>query len=427
LVAVQSVSKGGADQRASKLHFVKRNNLPFCKWEDHDNLIKQFWKASQSPRGTFYLYCAYWHVASMKTLPKVFICPQHWGLGHVTRTIPVIHYFLRKGYPVVLGSSKAGSDLLRLEFPNLKVYELPDYGITYPFKNMYLNMGLHLIQMHVAIVKEFFAVRKICKKEQIGMVVSDARLGAAQPGLPSVIITHHLHFNLHNRFFEWVSDVWMRFFYMRFNQIWVPDIDGDINLSGDLAHLFRSKKHYFIGILSRFKPMQLPVRYDCAFVLSGPEPQRSYLEEELLLQAKELMPSKLALVRGTKSGKSLTKERETYGEHLEIMDFVSGPALNELICSSNQLVCRSGYSSLLDLCIVGRSALLIPTPGQPEQEYLASELKRKGIFYCTSQDELSLKQDLALAKEYPGYQAMDLGKSMEVILDERLAVLLKKP
>ncbi|MBK8954402.1 MAG: hypothetical protein IPM34_02460 [Saprospiraceae bacterium] len=361
----------------------------------------------------------------MKELPNVLICPQHWGLGHVTRTIPVIRYFIKRGYPVVLASSGAGNDLLKLEFPNLKVYELPDYGITYPFKNMYLNMGLHLIQMHIAIIKEFFVVRKICKKEHIGLIVSDARLGAAQPGIASAIITHHLHFNLHNRFFEWVSDVWMKFFYFRFRQIWIPDIEGEKNLSGDLSHLFKSSKHFFIGVLSRFQVLDLQVKYKYAFILSGPEPQRSHFEDILMEQLRSLLPCSCVLVRGTKKGTDLIQRFPYLKDHLEIHELVSGDTLNSLMCSSEQIICRSGYSSLLDLCVLGKSAFLVPTPGQPEQEYLAEELHRKKLFYCKSQDDIELGKDLQAARSYSGYKNVDLGKSLYEVLDERVADLFK--
>lgn len=361
----------------------------------------------------------------MEGLPKVLICPQHWGLGHVTRTIPVVRYFLKKGYSVVLASSGAGNDLLRLEFPELKLYTLPDYGITYPFKNMYLNMGLHLFQMHIAIIREFFAVRKICRQEKIGLIISDARLGAAQAGIPSAIITHHFHFSLHNRFFEWVSDVWMKFFYLRFRQIWIPDIAGDKNLSGDLSHLFKSSKHYFIGILSRFKPMDLPVKYQYAFILSGPEPQRTYFENAILQQLPDILPARCVLVRGTRSAEDPFHKFPNLKDKIEIRDFLSGEALNILMCSSEQIICRSGYSSLLDLCTIGKSAFLIPTPGQPEQEYLAVELQRKKLFHTNTQDAIQLKEDLHKAKDYHGYFGIDLGKPLDVILDERLLALIK--
>ncbi|MBK6823077.1 MAG: hypothetical protein IPG87_08840 [Saprospiraceae bacterium] len=163
---------------------------------------------------------------------KVLIAPQHWGLGHVTRTIPVIRYFLNKNFEVVLASSGAGSDLLRKEFPYLTVFDIPDYGITYPSRNMFWNMTFQIFKLHKAILLEKMAIGKICKEQNIDLLVSDARLGAAQKSIPSVIISHHLHIPLGSRIIEFISDTWMRFFYMQFDQIWVPDFGGPHNLSG---------------------------------------------------------------------------------------------------------------------------------------------------------------------------------------------------
>ncbi len=361
----------------------------------------------------------------MPALPKVLICPQHWGLGHVTRTIPVIRYFLSRGYPVILASSGAGSELLRMEFPDLRVLDLPDYGMRYPFKNMYLNMGLQLIQMHIAIVREHFAIRRICKEEGIGMIVSDARLGASQKRIPSVIITHHLHFPLDNFLSEWMSDVWMRFFYMMFDQIWVPDVAGEINLSGALSHTFRSTKHYFIGVLSRFKKMDLDIAYDYAFVLSGPEPQRTAFEEILLKQMHHLGNVRCILIRGTREAKSIQVAAQNFEGSLDIRDLISGNELNEIMCASDWIVSRSGYSTLLDLSVIRKNALLIPTPGQPEQEYLAKELTRKKLFYSTTQDLLNLEKDIPLSRSYPGYAQMDFGPSLGDRLDPLLSTLLE--
>jgi len=356
---------------------------------------------------------------------SVLICPQHWGLGHVTRTIPVIRYFIDRGYRVVLACSGDGSRLLSMEFPQLKLFDLPDYGMRYPHRSMYLNMLRQIAQMHLAIAREFFAIRRICRAEAIDLVVSDTRLGAAQPGIPSVMIAHHLHFPLGNRFFEWVSDVWLKFFYGLYDQIWIPDIAGDKNLSGALSHGANLGNSHFIGILSRFIPMADTAQYDCAFVLSGPEPQRSYLERSFVDQLTSILPAKCILIRGSKSAPPLEIKDQRARTSLEVRDLVDGKELNSIMCSSRQIVCRSGYSTLLDLCIIGKSALLIPTPGQPEQEYLANELLRKGLFHCVDQEALDLPADLARAATFTGFQGINLGQPLGERLDQLMGELFK--
>ncbi len=48
---------------------------------------------------------------------NVLIAPQHWGLGHITRSIPVIRYFIDRGDKVTLACSGAGIELLNKESP----------------------------------------------------------------------------------------------------------------------------------------------------------------------------------------------------------------------------------------------------------------------------------------------------------------------
>lgn len=359
---------------------------------------------------------------SMASRKKVLICPQHWGLGHVTRTIPVIHYFIRKNYKVILACSGAGSVLLKKEFPELPLYEIPDYGINYPYKSMVINIALQFFKMHTAMVKEHYALKRICKMEDIDLLVSDARLGAAQFNTKSVIIAHHLHFRLGSRIIEWICDTWLKIFYLSFDQLWIPDLAGSDNLSGDLSHVYKSRKHHFIGILSRFKKMDVELKYDYAIMLSGPEPLRTLLEEILLNQLSDLLPARCILIRGITTGKDISMYSETYKAHLEVKNLVTGKELNEIMCASKYIICRSGYSTLLDLAIIQKPALLIPTPGQPEQEYLADELMQKKLFHSVHQDEINLKMDLEIVKSMNGYDAFH----EKLSLSERLDPLIDK-
>lgn len=358
----------------------------------------------------------------MATNQTVLICPQHWGLGHVTRTIPVIQYFIANNYKVILACSGAGSELLRMEFPEHKVLELPDYGIRYPFKSMYLNIGYQMVQMHWAIVREHLVIKKICKREHINLIVSDARLGAFQFGIPSVIIAHHLHFSLGYKFIEWCCDTWMKFFYDRFDQLWIPDVEGPVNLSGELAHLYRGKNKHFVGLLSRFKKLEIEKLYDLVFMLSGPEPQRTLLEERILNQLEHVGFQKAILIRGTNEGPEISKQLLNKFPNLSIRSLVSGSELNKIMCASKLLVCRSGYSTLLDLSVIQSRAILIPTPGQPEQEYLSLELMNKKLYYSVQQDALNFEVDLKQAEKY----TCSLHFEEVLTLEERIKPLLKK-
>ncbi|MEO6189149.1 MAG: glycosyltransferase [Saprospiraceae bacterium] len=351
----------------------------------------------------------------------VLLTPQHWGLGHVTRTIPVISYFVNRGWKVLLASSGAGSDLLKKEFPQLAVFELPDYNILYPSKNMYWNMAIQMYKMHRAIILEKFAIRRLCKEHEVDLLISDARLGAAQSKVPCAIITHHLHFPLKLKFFEWCADTWMRFFYLQFNEIWIPDFENEKNLSGSLSHQFKSKKHHYLGPLSRFKRLDIEQKFEVCFMLSGPEPARTKFEDLILEQFPSLQLQSAILIRGKSDIPSIAKI-----PNLQIISLATSEQLNHIMSASGIIVCRSGYSTLLDLSVIRKKALLIPTPGQPEQEYLGHELHRKKIFYSIDQDNLDLAAQIPLALECSGYTDFQENENLYSILDQRVHEIMKK-
>lgn len=348
----------------------------------------------------------------------VLIAPQHWGLGHITRTIPIIRYFVSRKYKVTLACSGAGMDLLKIEFPELPLHELPDYNMKYPKSNMYWNIGIQIFKLHLAIFKERRAIKKLHNLYCFDLIVSDSRLGAAIPGVKSVIISHHLRIPLSIPFFEIFSDLWMRFFYMQFHQIWIPDFEGEINISGKLAHRFSSNKHYFLGPISRFKKLNIPKKYDVAFILSGPEPQRTYFEELICSQLHEISHLKVILVRGTS-----VNEIKHELKDIEIIQLAGSTELNEIMCGSDMIVCRSGYTSLLDLAFIQKKALLVATPGQPEQEYLGKELFRKNLFLHVDQKNFNLKQDLLKATLYPGFGDEMHSDDLHYILDKLISKL----
>ena len=84
----------------------------------------------------------------------------------------------------------------------------------------------------------------------------------------------------------------------------------------------------------------------------------------------------------------------------EVYNHLSAVSLNELICSSEFVIARSGYSTIMDLVQLGKKNILIPTPGQPEQEYLAAFLHSKKIIFSVTEDEFVLEKCLQEAKQF---------------------------
>lgn len=142
----------------------------------------------------------------------------------------------------------------------------------------------------------------------------------------------------------------------------------------------------YLGLLSRFEKKQLPVAYDFLLLLSGPEPQRSILEKKLL-QTFEKETYSIALVRGLPSEEKTQSLEPT---RVKVFNHLAATDLNEIILQSKVVVARAGYSTIMDLVKLGKKAVLIATPGQTEQEYLADYLGDKNAFVSIQQEDVSI-------------------------------------
>ena len=330
----------------------------------------------------------------------ILVAPLDWGLGHSTRCIPIIKHLLILGYRVVIASEGAQAKLLAIEFPELSILPLPGYRISYsPLKRFFsFKIAMQLPKILKAISSERKWVAELMKKEKIAAIISDNRFGFYYPGIPSVFITHQLQVKAP---FLWMEKLIMRLNYRyisRFAECWVPDDKGSINLAGNLSHpakLPQVPVHY-LGGLSRFKKKEnLVVKYDLLIVISGPEPQRSLLENKIINSLKDY-EGRVLMVRGL-PGKEETLpnfKRVKIVNHLDAMQLEN--AFNE----SELIISRSGYTTVMDLLRLGKKSILIPTPGQTEQEYIARHLQAQQWCMYVSQDKFNLKSALAEAKKF---------------------------
>jgi UDP-N-acetylglucosamine:LPS N-acetylglucosamine transferase len=135
-------------------------------------------------------------------------------------------------------------------------------------------------------------------------------------------------------------------------------------------------------------------------VLSGPEPQRTFFEALVLEQIKDL-ELKTIIVQG----KTGSKIQEAIDENIKLISYATSGELNEMMSAAKLILCRSGYSSLMDLASLGKKAILVPTPGQTEQEYLAEYLFEQNIFYYQDQQDLNLEEALPQAVLFKGFQS----------------------
>lgn len=336
-----------------------------------------------------------------KSKKRVLLAPLNWGLGHVTRSAPLIRALERNGVEVVLASDGDALHLLRAEFPHLAVEALPSYKIRYAGANMVRNIAVQLPRILYAVRAEYSATAQLVRKYQLDGIISDNRYGCFCAGVPSVLLTHQLYLKVPAPSLEWMANRVLRLALRKFDQIWVPDIaEKNGSLSGELSHGEKPvhRAVSYIGPLSRMQPArEEDFSYDVAIVLSGPEPQRTVLEQKLLEQALE-MPYNCILVQG----KTAEKQHYFAADHVEVVSFLTAGDLQEVLNASRYVVCRSGYSSLMDLAVLGKKALLIPTPGQTEQEYLARYFANENIFPCQQQDRIQLEAGLELLESYNG-------------------------
>lgn len=256
-------------------------------------------------------------------------------------------------------------------------------------------MATQLPKLLGAVFAERQQIKTWVKQQQVDAIISDNRFGCIHPNIKSVFITHQLHIRIPNPILspiiEWIN----RKFIGQFNECWVPDHDAPDNLAGVLSFPPIHPNTKYLGTLSRMKPLDSKCDYDLIAILSGPEPQRTNLENILLHQLAAL-PLKSLLIQG----KTEKRQKWQAQENVEIVSFLTTKALNHAIASSKYVICRSGYSSIMDLIALGKKALLIPTPGQTEQEYLADHFFEKGYFYKQEQNEVDIEKALNHIKQW---------------------------
>lgn len=317
---------------------------------------------------------------------KVLVAPLNWGLGHATRCIPIINALIDKGIEPVIASDGAALALLRKEFPALQTKELPSYKIEYSKKasNFKLKLLLNSPKIAHAISAEKKAIKKLIAEDNFCGIISDNRMGVRHKSVPSVFITHQLTVlsgkttsvstSLHNKYIK------------KFDVCWVPDMADDPNLSGELGHPKKNSIPItYLGPLSRFEHQIVQKRYDIMVLLSGPEPQRTLLEQKLF-QEFEQSDKKIVFVRGL-----IEDTHKTYVKNnIVIHNYLMGKDLEDTINSSNLIISRSGYTTVMDLAKLKKKAFFIPTPGQFEQEYLAERLTNHKLVPSCNQNDFTL-------------------------------------
>lgn len=319
---------------------------------------------------------------------KVLIAPLNWGLGHAARCLPLIIRHLRAGDEVVVASDGQALSLLRKHFPGLRSIELPTLRLHYSAgKRQVWAMLKAVPRLIVWGWRDKHALRSILKREAFDMIVSDNRFFFSTPSSPRlekrpkmVYITHQLLIPLPHPYgcLEPVLRKWHRRLIEKYDECWVPDYqDLNVSLSGRLSHTLPLPTNVkYIGPLSRFAERNKPEPnkgFQVVAVLSGLEPQRSLLEEQLITEWMD-REEHVLIVRGLPHLPPMNARRH----NITLVPYLSDPHLMAFLMGAKKIIARSGYSTIMDLAALGvlDKATLISTPGQPEQEYLAQHLHK---------------------------------------------------
>jgi hypothetical protein len=313
----------------------------------------------------------------------VVVAPLNWGLGHSTRCIPLIHFAREHCKKVIIASDGPALEVLKMEFPDIEHYELPDYGIKYVFESIVVNISLAIPGILRAMWREHTLAKKIAENTAATVILSDNRLGFRVDGLRNYYLTHQISIAHKSMFVAALGSALHQHFIRRFDVCLVPDFEGPKSLCPALSQNNNLKKH-FIGPLTRIERLELTKKWDICALLSGPEPQRSILEQLLLTELNGLDTYSILFVRGVMH----PMESLSVKSHIRVENLLTTTQIENALNASRCLISRSGYSTIMDINHLEIKAIFIPTPGQTEQEYLANHSVKNPRYRTINQNEI---------------------------------------
>ena len=361
----------------------------------------------------------------MNQQKTILIAPLDWGLGHATRCMPLIDLLLKKNHRVIIAGNSDSYFLLKEQYPDLTFYELPAYNISYAVgKNAAFYALLQTPKILKTIQQENKVTAAIVAKEKIDLIISDNRYGVRNNNVKSIFICHQIALQAPN-IMRFMNPVFLRLHLQqihKFDALWIPDEANENNLSGKLSHdISFNIPTTYIGIQSRFsnfikeRSFIDDLDFSMLIVLSGPEPQRTFLETELKKKFAN-KNFKILCVQGKTEKYSLKEEN-----NITTVSYLNTNDLFTALQKAEVIICRSGYSTVMDLAVLGKRAILIPASGQTEQEYLAKTLENKGFAIECLQDNLDVSIACAKLDKINGFPTYTTStEKLEAELDKYL-------
>jgi len=359
----------------------------------------------------------------------VLVSPLNWGLGHATRDIPIIASLLNHNHDVTVAACGNARAVLEKEFPEIRSIDFPDYPVWYSGNRFFLPKFVASFPFMLrALAAERRNLATILAKDRYDLIISDNRLGVFSPKIPSIFISHQLHYHL--PWLLWPAELCAielnGFLHEKFRRVIVPDNPpGPLSLAGKLSRPgtdATKSRVYFAGILTSMHHRKCERDLDYLVMISGPEPQRSRLEEILLPQLGDL-DGECVVLLGNPGG---SRPGRCPGS-CTVIPFATTEEKELLMNRAKFIVCRSGFTSIMEIAELGKqNTLFIPTPGQTEQEYLSRYYEKQGWFPSKSQYGVTLAEDVAGARVYSGFPEMSrTGENVERLYREVFAGYLE--
>lgn len=362
---------------------------------------------------------------NMKNNPRVLVSPLEWGLGHATRLARLIRILLDQNMEVVIAADGLPYNFLMLQFPQLTFVRVPFTQVSYSTSRMgfFTKLLFQIPAIMLAISKTRKQVRQLAENYNIDYIISDNRYGFSHPNIPSVFISHQLR-PQPPKTLAWVENLFCRFhlrMIRHFDYWWIPDYEGKENVTARLSHLpWINEKIKYIEPLS-WLDQDWPEeklkygRVDIVFLLSGPEPQRSILETKAITLLRDSTFRSLIL-QGLPHPAGEESQSKKEGNCI-IVNHLPGSQILQYLKNTQLRICRAGVVSVFDLAALRLPALLIPSDGQTEQEYVARHLFSQGYFdYCEEKDlslDLIDKFSRKSFKTFPKPEGKALAEAMD--------------
>ncbi|NLA48228.1 MAG: hypothetical protein GX876_02065 [Bacteroidales bacterium] len=359
----------------------------------------------------------------MKKKKNILICPLEWGLGHTGRMIALAEKLQHPDRNIIFGAGEKHLAFIRKELPGAGCLSFPGFRPVYSrYLPQYIIIFFQIPLLLFHVIREHIILKKMIVRHSLDMVISDNRFGLWNKKITSVYVTHQLRILFPSclSFLEFTGIHLHRKIIRRFTWCLVPDLPGEINLTGKMSHGMKLPSNVrFTGILSRFQPYgptdDNPVRKKgiICVILSGPEPQRGVLERKITAMLAE--ENRQTMILGGKPQEGMQKK---ITGPITYYSYAGRREMQEIIAGSELIIARAGYTTIMELISLNCRALLIPTPGQTEQEYLASKLAEEGWFACMPQK--NLKAPLPSGSELPDRKDDDIMKQSRELFDKVL-------